>query len=312
MRMDKKNINKVIALLATSDFESNTPTVIVIVGPTAVGKTAFAIALAQHLNTQIISADSRQCYNELNIGVAKPTAAELAAVKHHFISSHSINQEVNAGIFEKYALDAAAQIFKTNATAVMVGGTGLYIKSFCAGIDVMPAIDPAIRNRMITDYAINGLEWLQQEVAAKDPIYWESTNEKNNPQRLMRALEIVLATGKSITIFQSAQKVTRPFNILKIGLSMPREILNERINSRVDAMMEEGLLQEVTNLLPSAHLNALQTVGYQEIFAHLRGEISLQDAVAQIKQHTRQYAKRQMTWFTKDNQINWLELESKS
>ena len=310
--MDKKNINKVVALLAASDFESKTPTVIVIVGPTAVGKTAFAIALAHHLNTQIISADSRQCYNELNIGVAKPTAAELAAVKHHFISSHSINQEVNAGIFEKYALDAAAQIFKTNATAVMVGGTGLYIKSFCAGIDVMPAIDPAISNRMITDYAINGLEWLQQEVAAKDPIYWESTNEKNNPQRLMRALEIVLATGKSITSFQSAQKVARPFNILKIGLSMPREILNNRIGDRVDAMMQEGLLEEVKGLLPMAHLNALQTVGYQEIFAHLRGEISLQDAVTGIKQHTRQYAKRQMTWFTKDASVNWLELESKS
>ncbi len=312
MRMDKKNINKVVALLAASDFESKTPTVIVIVGPTAVGKTAFAIALAHHLNTQIISADSRQCYNELNIGVAKPTAAELAAVKHHFISSHSINQEVNAGIFEKYALDAAAQIFKTNATAVMVGGTGLYIKSFCAGIDVMPAIDPTIRNRMITDYAINGLEWLQQEVAAKDPIYWESTHEKNNPQRLMRALEIVLATGKSITSFQSAQKIARPFNILKIGLSMPREILNNRIGDRVDAMIQEGLLEEVQGLLPMAHLNALQTVGYQEIFAHLRGEISLQDAVTGIKQHTRQYAKRQMTWFTKDASVNWLELESKS
>ena len=310
--MDKKNINKVVALLAASDFESKTPTVIVIVGPTAVGKTAFAIALAHHLNTQIISADSRQCYNELNIGVAKPTAAELAAVKHHFISSHSINQEVNAGVFEKYALDAAAQIFKTNATAVMVGGTGLYIKSFCAGIDLMPAIDAAIRNTIITDYAINGLEWLQQEVAAKDPIYWESTHEKNNPQRLMRALEIVLATGKSITSFQSAQKVARPFNILKIGLSMPREILNNRIGDRVDAMMQEGLLEEVKGLLPRAHLNALQTVGYQEIFAHLRGEISLQDAVAQIKQHTRQYAKRQMTWFTKDASVNWLELESKS
>jgi tRNA dimethylallyltransferase len=310
--MDKKNINKVVALLAASDFESKTPTVIVIVGPTAVGKTAFAIALAHHLNTQIISADSRQCYNELNIGVAKPTAAELAAVKHHFISSHSINQEVNAGVFEKYALDAAAQIFKTNATAVMVGGTGLYIKSFCAGIDLMPAIDAAIRNTIITDYAINGLEWLQQEVAAKDPIYWESTHEKNNPQRLMRALEIVLATGKSITSFQSAQKVARPFNILKIGLSMPREILNNRIGDRVDAMMQEGLLEEVKGLLPMAHLNALQTVGYQEIFAHLRGEISLQDAVTGIKQHTRQYAKRQMTWFTKDASVNWLELESKS
>ncbi|MEY3820675.1 MAG: hypothetical protein RL337_856 [Bacteroidota bacterium] len=310
--MDKTNINKVVAILAASDFDSNIPTVIVIVGPTAVGKTAFAIAIAQHFNTQIISADSRQCYNELNIGVAKPAAAELAAVKHHFISSHAITQDVNAGVFEKYALDAAASIFKTNTTAVMVGGTGLYIKSFCEGIDVMPAIDPTIRNRMITDYEINGLEWLQKEVATKDPIYWESTHEKNNPQRLMRALEIVLATGKSITGFQTEQKVTRPFNILKVGLSMPREILNSRINERVDAMMQDGLLEEVKGLLPMAHVNALQTVGYQEIFEHLRGEISLQDAVTMIKQHTRQYAKRQMTWFTKDNQINWLELDTKS
>jgi tRNA dimethylallyltransferase len=310
--MDKTNINKVVALLAASDFDSNIPTVIVVVGPTAVGKTAFAIALAQHFNTQIISADSRQCYHELNIGVAKPTTQELAAAKHYFIGTHSINEEVNAGVFEKYALDAADQIFKTSATAVMVGGTGLYIKSFCEGIDLIPAIDVAIRNRMITDYEVNGLEWLQKEVADKDPIYWESTHEKNNPQRLMRALEIVVATGKSITSFQSAQKVTRPFNILKIGLSMPREILNGRIHERVDAMMQDGLLEEVKGLLPMAHLNALQTVGYQEIFAHLRGEISLQDAVLQIKQHTRQYAKRQMTWFTKDAAVNWLELESKS
>jgi tRNA dimethylallyltransferase len=310
--MDKTNINKVLALLSnSSDFDVNIPTVIVIVGPTAVGKTAFAISLAQHFNTQIISADSRQCYNELSIGVAKPSTDELAAVKHYFIGSHSINQEVNAGVFEKYALDAAAQIFKTNEVAVMVGGTGLYIKSFCEGIDLMPAIDATLRNNIIEDYETNGLEWLQAQVADKDPIYWESTHEKNNPQRLMRALEMVLATGKSITEFQSAQKITRPFNILKIGLSMPREILNGRIHERVDAMMHDGLLEEVKGLLPMAHLNALQTVGYQEIFAHLRGEISLQEAVLQIKQHTRQYAKRQMTWFTKDAAVNWLELESK-
>ena len=310
--MDKTNINKVVAFLAVSGFDSNIPTVIVVVGPTAVGKTAFAIALAQHFNTQIISADSRQCYNELNIGVAKPSTQELAAAKHYFIGTHSIQEEVNAGVFEKYALDAATQIFKTNATAVMVGGTGLYIKSFCEGIDLMPAIDIAIRNTVITNFETNGLEWLQKEVATKDPIYWESTHEKSNPQRLMRALEMVLATGKSITSFQSAQKITRPFNILKIGLSMPREILNGRIHERVDAMMQDGLLEEVKGLLPMAHLNALQTVGYQEIFAHLRGEISLQDAVTEIKQHTRQYAKRQMTWFTKDAAVNWLELESKS
>ena len=311
--MDKTNINNVLALLsASSDFNPQQPTVIIIVGPTAVGKTAFAISLAQHFNTSIISADSRQCYKELSIGVAKPTAMELAAAKHYFIGSHSIHEEVNAGVFEKYALDAAAQIFKTNSTAVMVGGTGLYIKSFCEGIDAMPAISPDLRDRITQDYEKNGLGWLQQQVAAKDPKYWESTHEKNNPQRLMRALEIVLSTGVSITSFQTDQKITRPFNILKVGLSMPRELLNERINSRVDAMMQEGLLQEVTSLLPHANSNALQTVGYKEIFAHLRGEISLEQAAMQIKQNTRQYAKRQMTWFKKDTEVNWLELNPKS
>ncbi len=311
--MDKTNINKVLALLSgSSDFNPQQPTVIIIVGPTAVGKTAFAISLAQHFNTSIISADSRQCYKELSIGVAKPTAIELAAAQHYFIGTHSINDEVNAGVFEKYALDAAAQIFKTNSTAVMVGGTGLYIKSFCEGIDAMPSISPDVRNRITQDYEKNGLSWLQQQVAAKDPNYWESTHEKNNPQRLMRALEISLTTGASITSFQTSQKVTRPFNILKVGLSMPREILNERINNRVDAMMEEGLLQEVTGLLPHANSNALQTVGYKEIFAQLRGEISLEQAALQIKQNTRQYAKRQMTWFKKDAAVNWLELNPKS
>ena len=311
--MDKTNINKVLALLSkSSDIHPKQPTVIIIVGPTAVGKTALAIEVANHFNTAIISADSRQCYQELSIGVAKPTATELAAAKHYFIGTHSINEEVNAGVFEKYALDAAAQIFKTNTVAVMVGGTGLYIKSFCEGIDAMPCIDPTLRNSIIEDYTTNGLSWLQEQVQKNDPVYWNQTAEQNNPQRLMRALEMVLTTGKSITHFQSAQKVTRPFNILKIGLSMPREILNERINTRVEAMMKEGLLQEVSSLLPSAHVNALQTVGYQEIFAQLRGEITLEDAVAQIKQHTRQYAKRQMTWFKKDTAVNWLELDTKS
>jgi tRNA dimethylallyltransferase len=311
--MGKTNINKVLALLSgSSDFNPQQPTVIIIVGPTAVGKTAFAIELAQHFNTSIISADSRQCYKELSIGVAKPTAIELAAAQHYFIGTHSINDEVNAGVFEKYALDAAAQIFKTNSTAVMVGGTGLYIKSFCEGIDAMPSISPDVRDRITHDYEKNGLGWLQQQVAAKDPIYWDSTHEKNNPQRLMRALEISLTTGASITSFQTSQKVTRPFNILKLGLSMPREILNERINNRVDAMMQEGLLQEVTILLPHANSNALQTVGYKEVFAHLRGEISLEQAAMQIKQNTRQYAKRQMTWFKKDAAVNWLELNPKS
>ncbi len=311
--MDKTNINKVLALIsASSDFNPQQPTVIIIVGPTAVGKTAFAIELANHFNTSIISADSRQCYKELSIGVAKPTLAELAAAQHYFIGSHTIDEEVNAGVFEKYALDTAAQIFKTNSNAVMVGGTGLYIKSFCEGIDAMPIISPALRNTITQDYTTNGLSWLQEQVQKNDPVYWNQTTEKNNPRRLMRALEVIVATEKSITSFQTEQKVTRPFNIIKIGLSMPREILNERINNRVDVMMEEGLLQEVTSLLPKAHVNALQTVGYKEIVEHLHNEITLEDAVAEIKQNTRQYAKRQMTWFKKDAAVNWLELNPKS
>jgi tRNA dimethylallyltransferase len=311
--MDTTTINKVLALLSgSSDFNPQQPTVIIVVGPTAAGKTAFAIELAHHFKTDIISADSRQCYKELSIGVAKPSALELSAAQHYFIGSHTIDEEVNAGVFEKYALDAAAQIFKTNSTAVMVGGTGLYIKSFCEGIDAMPSTSPALRTSILQDYTTNGLSWLQEQVQKKDPVYWNQTAEQNNPQRLMRALEIVLTTGTSITSFQTAQKVVRPFNIVKVGLSMSREILNARINERVDAMMEEGLLEEVTSLLPNAYMNALQTVGYKEIFAHLRGEISLQNAVAQIKQNTRQYAKRQMTWFKKDTAVNWLEFNPKS
>ena len=279
-------------------------TCIVIVGPTAVGKTALAIEVALHFKTNIISADSRQCFKELNIGVAKPSAAELQLVKHEFINSHTINNEVNAAVFEQYALQKINDIFKQHDIAVMVGGTGLYVKTFCSGIDEVPVIDPAIKEKIIADFEWEGLEWLQKEVAKKDPLYY-AKGEIKNPQRLMRALEVKLSTGKSIIDFQTQQKKKRDFNIITIGLELPKEQLHKNINSRVDAMLKQGLLEEVKSLLPFKKLNALQTVGYRELFGHLAGDLVLEDAVEIIKINTRQYAKRQMTWFKKDETVQW-------
>ncbi|MFC4232307.1 tRNA (adenosine(37)-N6)-dimethylallyltransferase MiaA [Parasediminibacterium paludis] len=284
---------------------SHSKTVIIVAGPTAVGKTALSLLLAQHFKTAIISADSRQCFKEMSIGTAKPSQEELAQAKHYFINSHSVNDEVNAGVYEQYALHACDEIFTQNNVAIMVGGTGLYIKAFCEGIDIMPTIPSEIRTYIINQYQVNGLEWLQQELQTKDPIFWE-TAEKQNPQRLMRALEVFETTGKSITNYRSNTAVERPFNIIKIGLEMPREQLVQNINLRVDAMMQAGLLDEVESLEKVQHLNALQTVGYKELFAHLQGSCDLATAINQIKINTRQYAKRQMTWFKKDDEIYWL------
>ena len=279
-------------------------TCIVISGPTAVGKTALAILIAQHFSTQIISSDSRQCYKELTIGVAKPSADELAAVSHYFINSHSIHENVNAAIFEKYALEKVQEIFLTNDVAVVVGGTGLYVKTFCSGIDAVPVILPGIRADIINKYEMGGLEWLQMEVKKNDPIYF-SKGEILNPHRLIRALEVVTSTGKSISEFQTQKNQTRDFTILKIGLELPREALYQRINSRVDQMMQQGLVDEVRGLITHQELNALQTVGYRELFDHFAGKISLLQAIEAIKMSTRHYAKRQMTWFKKDETISW-------
>ena len=280
-------------------------TVIIIAGPTAVGKTSFAIALAKHYQTGIISADSRQCYQEMKIGVARPSAEELAAVKHFFIASHSVTDDLNAGSFEKYALAAADEIFQKSKIAVMVGGTGLYIKAFCDGIDPMPVVPEEIRKEVIDGYNNKGLIWLQKELQQKDPEFW-NVAEQQNPQRLMRALEVLYATGQSIMIYRKEKKVNRPFNIIKIGLELPKEQLHAHINTRVDQMMGSGLLDEVKSLLPFRTYNALQTVGYRELFDHLDGNSSLEQAVINIKTNTRQYAKRQMTWFKKDAAIQWL------
>ncbi|MBX2931322.1 MAG: tRNA (adenosine(37)-N6)-dimethylallyltransferase MiaA [Chitinophagaceae bacterium] len=281
-------------------------TVIIIVGPTAVGKTALAIQVAQHFHTKIISADSRQCFKELTIGVAKPSVDELQQVEHFFINSHAIHQNINAATFENYALEKVNDIFKHQPIAVMVGGTGLYIKAFCEGLDLIPDIPKNIRDVLITQYNEKGLEWLQQQVKGKDAAFWKIA-EQQNPQRLMRALEVITFTGKSITTFRKGTQLQRPFNIVKIGLELEREELYDSINKRVDVMMQNGLLDEVKQLLPYEQLNALQSVGYKELFDYLHNKYSLQEAINEIKKNTRHYAKRQLTWFKKDDTIQWFQ-----
>jgi tRNA dimethylallyltransferase len=279
-------------------------TVYIVMGPTAVGKTSFAIALAQALNAEIISADARQCFKEMNIGVARPSVAELNTVPHHFIASHSITEEINASYFEKWAIEKVISLLNSNEAVVMVGGTGLYIKAFCEGLDLIPAIDASIRENIIQQYEKLGLRWLQKEVAVKDPVYWEK-GEQKNPQRLMRALEVKLGTGASITSFQNKKVVERPFKIVKIGLELPREELYNRINTRVLSMIEEGLEKEVKSLQDAAHLNALQTVGYSEWKDYFEEKTTREKVIDQIQQNTRHYAKRQMTWFKRDATITW-------
>jgi tRNA dimethylallyltransferase len=285
-----------------------TPTVYIIVGPTAVGKTKYAIDLAKKLNTEIISADARQCYQELNIGVARPSMEELASVPHHFIASHSIQDTVNAGVFETYALAKTESLLKQFGSVVMVGGTGLYIKAFAEGIDSIPAIDPAIRVQIQNEVFNKGITWLQGQVESLDPKYWAAADpgEQQNTQRLSRALEVILGTGQSILDFQQQQKQDRPFAIEKIGLDMPRAQLYDRINQRVVQMVGMGLEEEVKTLLPQFHLNALQTVGYQEWVPYFKGEQPKEAVIQAIQQNTRHYAKRQMTWFKKDPSIQWI------
>jgi tRNA dimethylallyltransferase len=283
-----------------------TPTVIIIVGPTAVGKTAAAVRLARQLKTQIISADSRQCYRELNIGVAKPSPEQLAAVHHYFIDSHSVEAEVNAATFEELALQWTEEIFRKSPVAVMVGGTGLYIRAFTDGLDTIPPVDQSIRSHIRLHYEEHGLPWLQEEIRKYDKDFFEQ-GEIQNPQRVMRALEVRMSTGQSILSFRKREPSKRPFDIKTIGLQLPKENLHQRINTRVDLMMQTGLLEEVRSLEPYRDHNALQTVGYKELFEHLDGKITLEQAVTAIKTNTRQYAKRQLTWFRRDLSVRWAD-----
>ncbi|HVZ25436.1 MAG TPA: tRNA (adenosine(37)-N6)-dimethylallyltransferase MiaA [Sediminibacterium sp.] len=290
----------------TDSMYISRPTVIVIAGPTGVGKTSLAIELARQLHTAVISADSRQCYREMKIGVARPSDNELAAVPHYFIASHSVTEELNAADFEAYAMQAAEKLLQENDVVIMAGGTGLYIRAFCEGIDPMPVIPAPVREAVRAGYARYGLIWLQKELAVQDPAFWQVAEQKN-PHRLMRALEVLHATGKSILDFRTAVKKERPFRILLFGLGLPKEILRERIDQRVDKMMEEGLLAEVRSLLPYRQHTALQTVGYRELFDHLDGNCNLTTATDAIRQNTWHYAKRQMTWFRKMEGLQWLD-----
>lgn len=286
-------------------------TVYVIAGPTAVGKTAVAIELALQLGTSIISADSRQCYREMTIGTAKPTEEELAQVQHYFINSHSVTEHLTTADFERLALGYLEDIFKTSTSAVVCGGTGLYIKSLCEGIDEMPDLDDAIERDINEQYQQKGIEWLQTAIQQEDPEFYKQ-GEIQNPVRIIRALSFVRSTGKSILTYRTGTKTVRPFNIIKIALDLPREVLYDRINRRVDIMMEQGLLDEVQKLYPQRHLKNLQTVGYSELFDYIDGKYTLEEAIDKIKQHTRNYAKRQLTWFRKDKEFHWLEADEEN
>ncbi len=277
-------------------------TLIIIGGPTASGKTSLAIQIAKKLNTSIISADSRQCYQELNIGVAKPNATELLTVPHYFINTHSIHKACDVAAYEKYALICLKKIFEEKNYAVCAGGTGLYIKALCEGIDEMPVVDKNIKTEIEKSYSENGLEWLQEQLKLHDQQF-TIKGEMQNPARMLRALIFKLSIGESIVNYQKKNKAVRDFEIKAFCIDLAREKLYNNINKRVDEMMEMGLLDEVSSLLPYSDLTTLKTVGYTELFDHLNGIVSVEGAVGKIKQHTRNYAKRQLTWFRNDERF---------
>lgn len=281
------------------------PYLIVIAGPTAIGKTALAIQLAKEFSTEILSADSRQFYKELSIGVAKPTAKELAAAPHHFIGHISVQHPYTAAQYEKEALATLAQLFKNHNIAIVVGGSGLFINALLNGLDNLPQ-DESIRQTLNQRLQTEGLETLAQQLKTLDEESY-NTVDTNNPRRVMRALEICLASGKKASQLRQNNNAEREFIPIKIALNIDREKLYQRINQRVDAMMAEGLENEVKNLLPHRLLNALQTVGYKELFDYFDDNATLPQAVELIKQHTRNYAKRQLTWFRKDDNYTWFE-----
>lgn len=274
-------------------------TAIIIAGPTAAGKTELAIRIARQLDTEIISADARQCYRELNIGVARPAPEELAAVPHHFIASHGITERINAAVFEQFALREAERILRDREHVVLCGGTGLYLRAFCEGMDDMPEVPEEIRMTVEAMYQAEGLQALQAAVAFEDPRFAQD-GAMDNPARIIRALSFVRATGRSIRTFQRRQPAARPFRIIKLLVDRPRAELYDRINRRVTCMMEEGLWEEAEGLFTHRSLQALQTVGYRELFDHMEGRCTREAAVDLIRQHTRNYAKRQLTWFQKE------------
>ncbi len=278
---------------------------IVIQGPTASGKTALSIALAKELKTEILSADSRQFYKEISIGTAKPTLEERDGILHHLIDSHSIQEPVTAAQFEKEALKILPKIFEKQDIAIMIGGSGLFIDALCYGLDPLPA-DNSIRDKYQKLQEEKGLQFLQQELYEKDPVY-STEVDLSNPHRVIRALEIIELTGKTMKETRSNKKHSRDFQIHKYVIDLPREDLYERINSRVLQMLEDGLMDEVMAVKEFAHLQSLNTVGYKELFAFFAGEMDQEEAIAQIQQNSRRYAKRQLTWFRRDVENQWLK-----
>ena len=277
---------------------------VVLVGPTAVGKTAVAIALASHFRTEIVSADSRQIYRELNIGTAKPSEADMAKVPHHFINSHSIHHEYDAAQFGRDSLKLIHTLFERHNQLILCGGSGLYIKAVCEGFDDIPEIPATIREKLVEEYERDGIIILQEKMKALDPEHFQNIDPQN-PHRLIRALEVLEGTGKSIASFQRKSKLVHSFSMIKLGLELPREVLYERIDKRMDQMIADGLFQEAESLYALRNLNALQTVGYQEIFDFLDKKYDQEEAVRLLKRNSRRYAKRQLTWFKRDPEIYW-------
>lgn len=278
-----------------------------VVGPTAVGKTKFAIALAQHFDTEIVSADSRQFYKEMHIGTAKPDAGELAEAKHHFVNSHSIEEHYSVGMYEKDAISLLDELFQEHDVVIAVGGSGLFFKAIWDGFDEMPEVDLALRAQLNAEFDASGIESLLNELKAHDPVYFEEV-DKANHQRVIRALEVIRTSGKPFSYFRKGQKKTiRNFMNVKIGLEMERSVLFARINERMDVMIGAGLFEEAKELEKYKDHNALQTVGYSEIFGYFNGEYDREEAVRLLKRNSRRYAKRQMTWFKKDQEVNWIQ-----
>ncbi len=280
-----------------------------ILGPTAIGKTALSIEIARHFKTEIISADSRQFFKEMKIGTAVPEPEEIAAAPHHFIQHISVEEDYSVGDFERDAIQKTEELFKDHQMLVMVGGSGLYVKAVTEGLDDFPEVDPGIRGKLNVHLEKDGIEWLQKKLQALDPEYYKNADVQN-PHRLIRALEISLGTGKPFSSFLNKEKPERNFKTIKIGLTSEREIIYDRINRRVDIMMEKGLVEEARKLYPKRGLNALNTVGYKEIFSYFDGEWTLETAVSEIKKNTRRFAKRQLTWFKKDEDINWFDYQT--
>lgn len=287
-------------------MSSKKKTLIVIAGPTAIGKTALAIEVAQHFNAEIISADSRQFFKEMSIGTAKPNHKELSQAKHHFIDSHSVRDDFNVGDFEKQALACINNIFKSHNVAVMVGGSGLYINAMLYGFDELPKASEELRMQLNERLKTEGIKSLQAQLKQLDPNYYAEVDTQN-PQRVIRALEVCISTGKTFSSFRNKQAKPRDFSTLLIGLNTDRELLYKRINHRVDLMIAAGLVEEVKSLQAYQHLNALKTVGYSEIFRFLNKEWTLAEAIEKLKQNTRNFAKRQITWFIKNEGIIWFE-----